>query len=76
MELATLLIVAALRGVRAGGAFTVDGNPAEAEKSIYDYNPHRQVVDEGKQRMVTVGLDAAVRLARQEAAEAGRGGPS
>ena len=58
MELATLLIVAALRGVRAGGAFTVDGNPAEEEKSIYDYNPHRPVVDEGKQRMVTVGLDA------------------
>ena len=74
MELATLLIVAALRGVRAGGAFTVDGNPAEEEKSIYDYNPHRPVVDEGKQRMVTVGLDAAVRLARQETAEEGRGG--
>jgi uridine phosphorylase len=76
MELATLLIVAALRGVRAGGAFTVDGNPAEEEKSIHDYNPHRPVVDEGKQRMVTVGLDAAVRLARQAAAEEGRGGPS
>ena len=76
MELATLLIVAALRGVRAGGAFTVDGNPAEEEKSIYDYNPHRPVVDEGKQRMVTVGLEAAVRLARQETAEKGRGGPS
>jgi uridine phosphorylase len=76
MELATLLIVAALRGVRAGGAFTVDGNPAEEEKSIYDYNPHRPVVDEGKQRMVTAGLEAAVRLARQETAEEGRGGPS
>ena len=31
MELATLLIVAALRGVRAGGVFTVDGNPAEGD---------------------------------------------
>ena len=45
-------------------------------QTIYDYNPHRPVVDEGKQRMVTVGLDAAVRLARQETAEEGRGGPS
>jgi uridine phosphorylase len=68
MELATLLIIAALRGVRAGGAFTVDGNPAEEEETIYDYNPHRPVVDEGKQRMVTVGLEAVVRLARQDAA--------
>jgi uridine phosphorylase len=75
MELATLLIIAALRGVRAGGAFTVDGNPAE-EQSVNEYNPHRPVVDEGKQRMVTVGLDAAVRLSRHETAKKGRGGPS
>jgi uridine phosphorylase len=64
MELATLLIVAALRGVRAGGIFTVDGNPAEEERTIYDYDPHRPVVDEGKQRMVSIGLDAIGRLAR------------
>jgi uridine phosphorylase len=63
MELASLLAVAAIRGVRAGGIFTVDGNPADDEKSIYDYNPHRPVVDEGKQRMIEVGLDAVTRLA-------------
>jgi uridine phosphorylase len=66
MELATLLIVAALRGVRAGGIFTVDGNPAEEERTIYDYDPHRPVVDAGKQRMVSVGLDAVQRLARAD----------
>lgn len=66
MELATLLIVAALRGVRAGGIFTVDGNPAEDEQTIYDYDPHRPVVDKGKRRMVEVGLDAMSRLAASD----------
>ena len=63
MELATLLVIASLRGARAGGVFTVDGNPNEDEASIYDYNPHRPVVDEGKRRMIEVGLDAISRLA-------------
>jgi uridine phosphorylase len=71
MELATLLVVAALRGARAGGIFTVDGNPAEDEKTIYDYDPHRPVVDEGKRRMAEVGLDAITRLAAWDRA-AGR----
>ncbi len=66
MELATLLIVAALRGVRAGGIFTVDVNPAEGDpwdQGVYD--PHRDVVREGKERMIEVGLDAVNRLAAQ-----------
>ncbi|MEA2623537.1 MAG: uridine phosphorylase [Chloroflexota bacterium] len=74
MELATLLIVAALRGVRAGGIFTVDGNPAEEERTIYDYDPHRPVVDEGKKRMVSIGLDAIVRLARLDEPTTNDGG--
>jgi uridine phosphorylase len=67
MELATLLIVAALRGIRAGGIFTADGNPAEngdpQDPGVYD--PHRDVVREGKERMIEVGLDAINRLAAQ-----------
>ena len=48
MELATLLIVAALRGIRAGGIFTVDGNPAEGDpEDPTGYDPHRDVVREG-----------------------------
>lgn len=62
MELATLLVVAGLRGVRAGGIFTVDGNPSE-DATGAEYDPHRPVVEEGKQRMVEVGLDAIKRLA-------------
>lgn len=62
MELATLLVVAGLRGIRAGGIFTVDGNPSE-EATGSEYNPHRPVVEQGKQRMIEVGLDAISRLA-------------
>jgi uridine phosphorylase len=69
MELAALLIVAALRGVRAGGIFTVDGNPAEGDpEDARIYNPHRDVVREGKERMIEVGLDAIKRLASRDAA--------
>lgn len=68
MELATLLIVAALRRVRAGGIFTVDGNPSEGDpEDARIYNPHRDVVREGKQRMIEVGLDAIKRLASRDA---------
>ncbi len=68
MELAALLVVAALRGVRAGGIFTVDGNPAEGDpEDARIYNPHREVVREGKERMIEVGLDAITRLASRDA---------
>jgi uridine phosphorylase len=73
MELATLLVIAALRGVRAGGIFTVDGNPAEDPGGINDYNPHRPVVEEGKQRMIEVGLDAITRLAAADRERTGGG---
>jgi uridine phosphorylase len=68
MELAALLIVAALRGARAGGIFTVDGNPSEGDpEDARIYNPHRDVVREGKERMIEVGLDAITRLASSDA---------
>ncbi len=64
MELAALLIVAALRRVRAGGIFTVDGNPSEGDpEDASIYNPHRDVVREGKERMIEVGLEAIRQLA-------------
>jgi uridine phosphorylase len=72
MELATLLIVAALRGVRAGGIFTVDGNPAEGDpEDPKGYDPHRQVVWDGKRRMIEVGLDAITRLAARDRGQDG-----
>ena len=70
MELAALLIIAALRGVRAGGIFTVDGNPAEGDpEDPRVYDPHRDVVRQGKERMIEVGLDAIQRLASEDARE-------
>ena len=66
MELAVLAIVGALRGLRVGGIFTVDGNE-EAGDDMTGYNPHREVVAQGKERMIEVALDAVTRLAAADA---------
>lgn len=58
MELSALLIVAALHGLRAGGIFTVDGNPTRSAEDMSDYNPHRPVVAEGKAKMLNIALAA------------------
>ena len=73
MELATLFVIAGLRGIRAAGILTVDGNPEEDEGGIYDYDPHRDVVEEGKQRMIEIGLEAITRLAAAERERNGGG---
>ncbi len=62
MELATLLIIAGMHGVRAGGIFTSDGNLAE-ESDPTEYDPHRNVVEEGVSTMLKIALDALARLA-------------
>ena len=51
--------MSALRGIRAGGIFVVDGNPAE-EVDMTGYNPHREVVDQAKQTMIRIALDALI----------------
>jgi len=65
MELAVLAIIGALRGLRVGGIFTVDGND-EAGDDMTGYNPHREVVAQGKERMIEVALEAVSRLAAAE----------
>jgi uridine phosphorylase len=65
MELAVLAIVGALRGLRVGGIFTVDGNE-ESGTDMTGYNPHREVVAQGKERMIEVALEAVSRLAAAE----------
>ena len=70
MELATLLVIASLRGARAGGLFVSDGNVAmemEAAKAgqvmdPFDYNPHRDEVRQGVRVMLKVALEALARL--------------
>jgi uridine phosphorylase len=65
MELAVLAVIGALRGLRVGGIFTVDGND-EAGEDMTGYNPHREVVAQGKERMIQVALEAVSRLAAAE----------
>jgi uridine phosphorylase len=66
MELAVLAIVGALRGLRVGGIFTVDGNDGSSGDDMTGYNPHREVVAQGKERMIEVALEAVSRLAAAE----------
>ena len=61
MELATLLVMAGLRKVRAGGIFTSDGNlTQQADPESYD--PYRKVVEQGKAHMLSIALQALARL--------------
>jgi uridine phosphorylase len=65
MELATLLVMAGLQGVRAGGIFTSDGNLARIEAPDLDtssYDPHRDIVTRGMQTMLTIALEALTRF--------------
>lgn len=60
MEVATLLVIASLNGIKAGAIATVDGNPLKWDEGNYD--PHGTKVAEGKKRMLTIGLEAIVKL--------------
>ncbi len=62
MEAAALFIVAALHGLEAGGIFTVDGNPTRAAEDMSEYDPHREVVAEGVDRILRIALRALVRV--------------
>ena len=64
MEYAALLVIASLHGARAGGIFTSDGNLVrkQAALSTDNYNPHREVVAQGVQRMLRIALNALVNV--------------
>lgn len=66
MEMATLFVMAGLRGLRAGGILVTDGNLAEdqstSEMQDFAYNPHRDVVRKGVENMLEIGLQALVDL--------------
>jgi uridine phosphorylase len=63
MELATLLVFAALKGLRAGGVLVIDGNATVDNTDPTSYDPHRQVVIDAVARGSVVALDALVALA-------------
>ena len=62
MEAAALFVIAALHGVKAGGIFAVDGNPTRAAEDMSEYDPHRQIVADGVDRILRVALQALVRV--------------
>lgn len=62
MELATLLVFAGLKGLRAGGVLVVDGDATVDNTDPTSYNPHRQVVVDAVARGSVVALDALVAL--------------
>jgi uridine phosphorylase len=67
MELAALLVLAAMNGAWAGGILTSDGNVVRKKGTeIESYDPHREVVEQGKRAMLKVALDALAALAASE----------
>lgn len=63
MELATLLIIASLKKIRAGGIFVADGNPNQAaSENMQDYDPHHEVVETAKGKMIEIALEALLKL--------------
>ncbi len=68
MEVSALLIVAALRGVRAGAILAVDGMAIEFQAEAY--NPNRAVVAEAVKREAAIALDALASLAARERRDA------
>jgi len=65
MEISTLLVIASLRGIRAGAAVNIDNYIFERELSN-KYEPNREVVHQGTYRMIRVTLDAAIALSRND----------
>jgi uridine phosphorylase len=61
MELSALLVMAAMKGLRAGGILTADGNPMKRPGE--EYNPHRSVVEDGIGKSIDVALGAIKQLA-------------
>jgi uridine phosphorylase len=57
MELAALLVMAYMKGIRAGGIFTSDGNAAQDEKDK-EWDPYRLEVDKGIEKSIEIGLNA------------------
>lgn len=72
MELAPLLIVAALHRIRAAGIFVADGNVLTAARDMSDYRPEQEKVEQAKERMLDIALQALAE-APQESAVAKEG---
>ncbi len=68
MELSALYVIASLHGIRAGGLLVVDGNPSRAAEDMSEYDPYRQVVTEGMERMLRLALEVLAGFSPEEMA--------
>jgi len=66
MEVSTLLVVASIRGIRAGACVNIDNYIFERELSN-KYEPNREIVHQGTYRMIHIALDAAATLSQNAA---------
>lgn len=64
MEVAALLVIASLRGVRAGAIVTMDGYVDDDLKN--DYDPHNDTVKQGTERAIDIAIESIRALAVQE----------
>jgi uridine phosphorylase len=62
MEIAALFIVGSMRGIRTAAIATADGNVFNQG----DYDPHGNIVADGKKKMFKVGLNTAKRAALED----------
>ena len=67
MEFATLLVMAGIRGLRAGGLFVSDGNAVRKREQgaakDFTYDPHREVVKANTQTMLKIAVAALAAIA-------------
>ncbi len=64
MECSALLVIASLRGVRAGAILAVDGVVIDYDPDQYD--PHRAKVHEAVEKEIIVALNAIVKMESEE----------
>jgi len=62
MECASLFVIAALGGVRAGAVVAVDGNPLKWNEG--DYDPYGEKVAAGKEKMLLAALAALSEMSK------------
>lgn len=64
MEVATLFVVARVRGIKAGAICCVDGSPFKWTSG--DYDPTGSKTTAGKQKMLALAINCAVQMAKEQ----------
>ncbi|MGI6628440.1 MAG: nucleoside phosphorylase [Bacillota bacterium] len=65
-ELAALLVISSLRGIRAAGVFAVDGAGEANYFKVGKYNPYNPTVDKAKDDAIEIGIRAMLEFVEAE----------